>query len=132
MFAITSSRMFPNDGVLLFDHFLRCLIVVQCSLRFRPRGRFEGLEESSAIFLGQAAMMQFFNSGPTTNDERRNSPRACPSRFWRKRPCLPFERVGERLRGRLLVAREERGRGAELSNSASTASWASAFVIGAR
>ena len=86
-----------------------------------------GLKSSSAIFFGRPHWCSF-SSGPVTITERPEKSTRLPSRFWRKRPCLPLSMSESDFSGRLLVPVMTRPR-RPLSKSASTDSCSIRFSL---
>src|ERR1700685_2754325 len=86
-----------------------------------------GLNSPSAIFFGSPPWCSF-NSGPTTITERPEESTRLPSRFWRKRPCLPLSMSASDFSGRLLAPVMTRPR-RPVSNNASTASCSMRFSV---
>jgi len=91
MFANHFFEMSQTTGPAV-DHFLGLLIVVRVPAL--PDGGSEGLNSSSAIFLGKPHWCSF-QLGADDDDRASGIVHALASRFWRKRGPASLSGVGE-------------------------------------
>ena len=109
----------PDLRAFLFDELLRLLHSRGVALSVEPRVD-EGLEQFERHLLRQAALMQLEFRADHDHGAAGIVTRL-PSKFCRKRPCLPFSMSASDFSGRLFAPVMTRPR-LPLSNSASTAS----------
>ena len=119
----------PNFAAILLDQFFGGLHIVR-EIATNQFADHEGFEQFECHFLSAGPHSDKWSFGPTTMTSDRNNRVRFPSKFWRKRPCFPFN-ISDSERNLRLSPTEKTAfaERAELCNIVSTASCSIRFSL---